>query len=122
MKRLFSSPDSAEIGLVRSRLEAAAIECEMRNEHLSSAMPGTPFDPELWVLRDSQFAEARELLAAWRQRASPSGRDALRLGLGSALDARGCSPSMTRHLLSEEDKTGATQPLTARLPSGSIGQ
>ena len=73
MKRLFSSPDSAEIGLVRSRLEAAGIECEMRNEHLSSAMPGTPFDPELWVLRDSQFAEARELLAAWCQRASPSG-------------------------------------------------
>jgi hypothetical protein len=49
MKRLFSSPDSAEIGLVRSRLEAAGIECEMRNEHLSLAMPGTPFDPELWV-------------------------------------------------------------------------
>lgn len=49
-------------------------------------------------------------------------RDALRLGLGSALDARGFSPSMTRHLLSEEDKTGTTQPLTARLPSGSIGQ
>jgi hypothetical protein len=73
MKRLFSSPDSAEIGLIRSRLEAAGIECEMRNEHLSSAMPGTPFDPELWVLRDSQFAEARELLAAWCQRASPSG-------------------------------------------------
>ncbi len=58
MKRLFSSPDGAAIGLVRSRLEAAGIECEMRNEHLSPAMLGTPFDPELWVLRDSQFAEA----------------------------------------------------------------
>ena len=73
MKLLFSSPDSAEIGLVRSRLEAAGIECEMRNEHLSPALPGTPFDPELWVLRDSQFAEASELVAAWRQRAAPSG-------------------------------------------------
>ena len=72
MKRLFSSPDSAEIGLVRSRLEAAGIECEMRNEYLSPAMPGTPFDPELWVLRDSQFAEASDLLAAWRK-ASPPG-------------------------------------------------
>jgi hypothetical protein len=71
MKRLFSSPDSAEIGLVCSRLEAAGIECEMRNEHLSSAMPGTPFDPELWVLRDSQFAEASELLAAWRKPSPP---------------------------------------------------
>ena len=45
----------------------------MRNEHLSPAMPGTPFDPELWVLRDSQFAEANELLATWRQRGSPLG-------------------------------------------------
>ena len=71
MKRLFSSPVSAAIGLVQSRLEAAGIECETRNEHLSPAMPGTPFDPELWVLSDSQFAEASELLAAWRQRASP---------------------------------------------------
>ena len=76
MKRLFSSPDSAEIGLIRSRLEGAGIECEMRNEHLSPAMPGTPFDPELWVLRDSQFAEASELLAAWRQQARPPGPEA----------------------------------------------
>ena len=70
MKRLFSSTDSAAIGLVRSRLEAAGIECEMRNEHLSSAMPGTPFDPELWVLRDSQFGEASKLVAAWRAASS----------------------------------------------------
>ncbi len=75
MTRLFSSPDSAEIGLFRSRLEAAGIECEMRNEHLSPAMPGTPFDPELWVLRDSQFAEASKLVAAWRA-ASSSGSEA----------------------------------------------
>ena len=67
MKRLFSSPDSAEIGLLRSRLEAAGIDCEIRNEHLSPAMPGAPFYPELWVLKDEEFAEASELLAAWRQ-------------------------------------------------------
>ena len=70
MKQLFASPDSVQMGLFRSRLEAAGIACEMRNEHLSPAMPGTPFDPELWVLRDSQFAEASELVAAWR--AAPS--------------------------------------------------
>jgi hypothetical protein len=45
-------------------LEAAGIQCEMRNEYLSPAMPGAPFDPELWVLDDAQFAEARALLAA----------------------------------------------------------
>jgi hypothetical protein len=72
MKLLISTPDSAQIGLYRSRLQAAGIECEMRNEYLSPAMPGAPFDPELWVLRDEQFAEASELLAAWRQQTSPA--------------------------------------------------
>jgi hypothetical protein len=72
MRQLFASPDSVQMGLFRSRLEAAGIACEMRNEHLSQAMPGAPFDPELWVLDDAQFAEASALLAGWRQ-ASPAG-------------------------------------------------
>ncbi len=72
MKRLFTSPNSAEVGLVRSRLEAVGIECEVRNEYVSPAMPGAPFDLELWILRDSQFAEANELLAAWRAAAPPA--------------------------------------------------
>ena len=72
MKHLFSSADSAEIGLLHSRLESAGIDCEIRNEHLSPAMPGAPFDPELWVLHDEEFAEASELLAAWRQPRSSS--------------------------------------------------
>jgi hypothetical protein len=75
MKQLFSSPDSIQMGLFRSRLEAAGIACEMRNEHLSPAMPGAPFDPELWVLDDSQFLEASELLAAWRQASAPGSED-----------------------------------------------
>ena len=75
MKLLFSTSDSAEIGLIRSRLEAAGIQCEMRNEHVSPWMPGAPFYPELWILRDEQFDEARGLLAAWRQSTSPSDSD-----------------------------------------------
>jgi len=71
MKRLFSSPDSATLGLLRSRLEAAGIDCEIRNECVSQAMIGSPFDPELWVLNDEDFAKARELLAAWRQPDAP---------------------------------------------------
>ena len=67
MKLLFTFPDSAEIGLIRSRLEGAGIDCEMRNDHLSPAMPGAPFQPELWVLRDEQFPEAKALLKDWRQ-------------------------------------------------------
>jgi hypothetical protein len=70
MKRLFSSPDSATLGLLGSRLESEGIDCEIRNETPIS-MYGAPFNPELWVLKDEDFAKARELLAAWRQPGPP---------------------------------------------------
>jgi hypothetical protein len=72
MKQLFSSPDSAEIGLLRSRLEAAGIECETRNEYSTISMYGAAFYPEIWVLKDEKFAEASQLLAAWRRPSPPS--------------------------------------------------
>ena len=71
MKLLFSSPESATIGLLRSRLEEAGIACEIRNEFETGYMIGSPFDPELWVLKDEEFDEASELLAAWRQPDGP---------------------------------------------------
>jgi hypothetical protein len=71
MKLLLSSPNIAEIGHLKSRLEGEGIDCEIRNEHLSMAIPGAAFYPELWVLRDDQFADARDLLAAWREPADP---------------------------------------------------
>ena len=75
MKRLLSSADSADIGLLKSRLESAGIPCELRNEFLTQAMPGPPFDSELWVLDDKAYREASELLAAWRGPASPEERE-----------------------------------------------
>ena len=69
MKRLITLPDSAEIGLLRSWLEAAGIGCEIRNEH--PVIPSAASYPELWVLDDAQFTEASELLASWRQPIEP---------------------------------------------------
>jgi hypothetical protein len=66
MKRIFSSSDSAEIGLLESTLTAAGIECELRNEALSQVIPALPFQEELWVLNDEDYAEASELIAAWK--------------------------------------------------------
>ena len=66
MKRLFASPDSPQLGLLKSRLETAGIACEIRNEFSSQMIPGVPFESELWVLNDENYAEASELLAAWR--------------------------------------------------------
>jgi len=66
MTLIYSSPNSAEIGLLKSRLEGAGIACEMRNEIGAQVLVGTAFDPELWVLADEQFQEARELIQAWK--------------------------------------------------------
>ena len=62
MKRVFSSPDSAQIGLAQSRLDAGGIACEVRNDAVSQAMPGMPFITELWVLRDEDYDDARSLI------------------------------------------------------------
>jgi hypothetical protein len=63
MKEVFSSPDSAQVGLAKSRLDAAGIACEVRNEAVSQAMPGMPFTAELWVLSDEDYEDARKLLS-----------------------------------------------------------
>jgi hypothetical protein len=63
MKRILASLNSAEIGLAQSRLEAAKIPWELRNDLVSQAIPTTPFAPELWV-RDEDYETAMELLAA----------------------------------------------------------
>ena len=63
MKQLFTSADSAQVGLARSVLEAADIFCEVRNEAVSQVFPSLPFAAELWV-RDEDYEEAALLLAA----------------------------------------------------------
>ena len=62
MKIVFSSPNSAEVGLAQSRLEAVGIACEVRNDAVSQINPGVAFMPELWVLRDQDYVDARRLL------------------------------------------------------------
>jgi hypothetical protein len=64
MKQVFSSPDSAQVGLAQSILEAAGIPCEVRNDAVSQAMWAMPFSPELWVLRDEDYEEARRLVSS----------------------------------------------------------
>jgi hypothetical protein len=48
--------------LAQSILEAAGIACEVRNDAVSQAMWGMPFNPELWVLRDEDYEEALRLV------------------------------------------------------------
>jgi len=72
MKKLFTLTNSAEAGLLKSRLEEAGIACEMRNEFVAQVVPGMAFDPEVWVLDDAQYEEAVELLAAWQTPVPPA--------------------------------------------------
>ena len=60
MKQIFSSPDSVEVGMLASRLESAGIECEIRNE--TQVIPGLPFQPELWIVRDGDYEDASKLI------------------------------------------------------------
>jgi hypothetical protein len=62
VKQILASPDSTQIGLAQSILDAAGIACEVRNEAVSQAMWGMPFVPELWVLHDEDYEDARGLL------------------------------------------------------------
>lgn len=69
MKRLLSSVNIAEIGLLKSLLEEDGIACTTRNEHLSIAVGAVPVvecTPELWVLRDEDFEHAQKLVARWQ--------------------------------------------------------
>jgi len=61
MKMLFTSSDRTAAGLLQSALQEAGIECELRNDAMQSNFPGAAFYPELWVLKDEDFAKAVEL-------------------------------------------------------------
>jgi putative signal transducing protein len=63
MKQIFSSPDSAEVGLLASRLQSAGIACEIRNE--TQVIPGLPFQPELWIVSDADYEDAAKLIGTW---------------------------------------------------------
>jgi Putative prokaryotic signal transducing protein len=72
MKKIFSSPDSADLELLRNMLENAGIVCEVRNGDVSRTFPAPPFYEELWVA-DEEQARASELVSSWQQPPAASG-------------------------------------------------
>jgi hypothetical protein len=70
MKRLITSPDSAELGLLKNMLDKAGIQCVERNEQLAQTIPSAPFHAELWVENDADYQAAADLLADWQHPAS----------------------------------------------------
>ena len=66
MKRIFSSPDSTELGLLKNVLQKAGIPCVEVNEQMAQLIPSPPFQAELWVEREEDYAEAMALVEAWQ--------------------------------------------------------
>jgi len=69
MKKIFTSPDSEELELLRNMLENARIICELRNGDVSRTFPGPAFYEEIWV-SDEEEPKAAELVAAWQRPAA----------------------------------------------------
>jgi len=65
MKRLFSSPDAAEVALLKNILQKAGVGCLEKNEQMANTIPTLPFQAELWV-EDENFNDAFALMQEWR--------------------------------------------------------
>jgi hypothetical protein len=73
MKRLITSPDSAEVGLLKNMLQKAGIPCVEKNEPLAQTIPSAPFHAELWVENDADYQAAADFLADWQQPTAAAG-------------------------------------------------
>jgi hypothetical protein len=49
MKRVFTSPDTAELGLLMIMLLKAGLRCVELNEQMARTIPSAPFQAELWL-------------------------------------------------------------------------
>jgi len=61
MKMLFTSADRIAVGLIKSALDAAGVECELRNDAMQANFPGAAFYPEIWIVDDGDYSRAEEL-------------------------------------------------------------
>ena len=67
MKLLLASPQTQDLELLRTELDKAGIQCELRNQNAYAFFPGAEFYPELWVLNEQDFPKAAELRDALLQ-------------------------------------------------------
>lgn len=71
MKKIYSSLDSTQVGVVASLLDTAGIAYEMRNESMSQVLPTLVTPAEVWVTEEA-VEEAERLIAT---AASPLGTE-----------------------------------------------
>ena len=71
MKKVYSSLDSIQVGVVRTLLDTAGIVYEMRNESMAQVLPTLVTPAEVWVA-DEVVEDAERLIAT---AASPLGTE-----------------------------------------------
>ena len=65
MKQVFVSQHLVEVEMRKERLEQAGIRCMIKNQRASSLAGEIPFAevfPEIWVLDDQDYDQARQLI------------------------------------------------------------
>lgn len=73
MKQVFVSQNLFEVEMRKERLEQTGIACTIKNQRssgLAGEIPFTETFPELWVIQDQDYEQARQLL----EEAMPSPR------------------------------------------------
>jgi hypothetical protein len=68
MKMLFSPADCTEVKLVRKKLSAAGIRCEVHQNAAVEDGFGIPGNPELWIENESDILKALKMLGPRRLR------------------------------------------------------
>ena len=66
MKLVFTSADSAEVGLIKNMLRKAGIVSVELNEQMAQTIPVPPFQAELWVENEADYDSATALIAQWQ--------------------------------------------------------
>ena len=73
MKRVFTSPDSTELGLLKNMMQKAGIRCVERNEQMAQTIPSAPFQAELWVENEADYPAAIAFLEGWQRPTNAAG-------------------------------------------------
>lgn len=67
MKCIYTSPDSAELSLLKNMLQKAGIRCVERNEQIKQMIPTALFQAELWLENESDYPAAAAILEEWQR-------------------------------------------------------
>lgn len=67
MKRVFTSRDTAELGLLKNMPQKAGIRCVERNEQMAQTLPSALFQAELCIENESDYPTAAAILKEWQR-------------------------------------------------------